>query len=96
MRIFNILRHSDSIKIKIEKANVLDLYSGIGSFGIECISRGAENVTFIENNKDTSSILRENLLDLSMMTIAMGSCFSQRMDVWTAQAIEIYLGRMGT
>ena len=47
--IFNILRHSNSIKIKIEKANVLDLYSGVGSFGIECNSRGAENVTFIEN-----------------------------------------------
>tara|TARA_A100001015_G_C14963269_1_gene701840 strand:- start:901 stop:1464 length:564 start_codon:yes stop_codon:yes gene_type:complete len=66
--IFNILRHSNSIKIKIEKANVLDLYSGVGSFGIECISRGAENVTFIENNKDTSNILKENLLNLSILS----------------------------
>ena len=35
--IFNILIHSKFIKAKIEKSNVLDLYSGIGSFGIECI-----------------------------------------------------------
>ena len=66
--IFNILRHSNSIKIEIEKAKVLDLYSGIGSFGIECISRGAENVTFIENSKDASNILKENLLDLSILS----------------------------
>ena len=49
---------------------MLDLYSGIGSFGIECISRGAENVTFIENSKDASNILKENLLDLSILANA--------------------------
>ena len=35
--IFNILTHSNKIDVKIEKADVLDLYSGIGSFGLECI-----------------------------------------------------------
>ena len=65
--IFNILRHSNSIKIKIEKANVLDLYSGVGSFGIECISRGAKKVTFVEQNKNAASILENNLTDLSIL-----------------------------
>ena len=46
--IFNILKHSNLMNINIEKANILDLYSGIGSFGIECISRGAEKDTFVE------------------------------------------------
>ena len=32
--IFNILQHSKFVKIKINDANILDLYSGIGSFGI--------------------------------------------------------------
>ena len=27
------------------------MYSGVGSFGIECISRGAENVTFVEKEQ---------------------------------------------
>ena len=40
--IFNILKHSNLINLKIDKANILDLYSGIGSFGLECISRGAK------------------------------------------------------
>jgi len=48
--IFNLLIHSKVLNIKIEEASILDLYSGVGSFGIECISRGAKNVTFIENN----------------------------------------------
>ena len=59
--IFNILIHSKLINVKIENCNVLDLYSGIGSFGIECISRGAKKVTFIEKNNISSNILKENL-----------------------------------
>ena len=42
--IFNILHHSKLIDIKIKDANILDLYSGIGSFGIECISRGKKKL----------------------------------------------------
>ena len=65
--IFNILKHSNLIKVKIKSSNILDLYSGIGSFGIECISRGADKVTFIENNLDAGIILKENLTQLSII-----------------------------
>ena len=65
--IFNILIHSKFIKAKIEKSNVLDLYSGIGSFGIECISRGAEKVTFIEKDISALNTLKENLKFLSII-----------------------------
>ena len=34
------------ININLNKSNVLDLYSGTGSFGIECMSRGAKKVFF--------------------------------------------------
>ena len=40
--IFNIIAHSNLININLENSNILDLYSGIGSFGLECISRGAK------------------------------------------------------
>ena len=46
--IFNILKHSNLLSVNLKEANVLDLYSGIGSFGLESISRGAKKVTFIE------------------------------------------------
>ena len=68
--IFNILKHSNLVGIKIEKANVLDLYSGIGSFGLECISRGAKKVLFIEQNIKAAEMLKENLTQLSAINKA--------------------------
>ena len=64
--IFNILKHSNQIEIQINKAKVLDLYSGVGSFGIECISRGAKNVTFVEKDQKIINLLKENLIKLSI------------------------------
>ena len=65
--IFNILEHLKSINVKISNGKVLDLYSGFGSFGIECLSRGAKKVTFVEYNYETSKILEKNLLNLSLL-----------------------------
>ena len=65
--IFNILEHSNLIKPKIKNSHILDLYSGVGSFGIECISRGAQKVTFVEQNVSTINILRENLSKFSII-----------------------------
>ena len=61
--IFNILAHSKKIKFKIEDSNILDLFSGVGSFGIECLSRGAKHVTFVENYDEVLPILKKNLLN---------------------------------
>ena len=66
--IFNILTHSNKIKTKVENANILDLYSGVGSFGIECISRGAENVVFIENYRNVLTVLKKNLTNLKSIS----------------------------
>jgi len=50
----------------IENSNILDLYSGIGSFGLESISRGAKNVTFVEQDKSAANILEENIINLNV------------------------------
>ena len=65
--IFNILNHSKLIKINLNESFVLDLYSGIGSFGIECLSRGARSVTFVERNSTACEVLKENLKKLSLI-----------------------------
>jgi len=62
--IFNIIKHSKLLNAKLENANILDLFSGIGSFGLECLSRGAASVTFLENYKNASSILHKNIINL--------------------------------
>ena len=59
--IFNLIIHSKKISTNIFKANVLDLFSGVGSFGLECISRGANNVIFVENYPETLKVLRRNI-----------------------------------
>ena len=64
--IFNIINHSNLINIKLQNTNVLDLYSGVGSFGIECISRGAKKSTFVENDNKALLILKKNLRNLKI------------------------------
>ena len=62
--IFNIINHSNKFSIEIKKAYILDLFSGVGSFGIECLSQGASHVTFIEKYKKVLPILKKNLHNL--------------------------------
>ena len=62
--IFNIIEHSKLIKFKIENCEVLDLFSGSGSFGLECISRGAKKVLFCENYIPVTKILNKNIANL--------------------------------
>ena len=62
--IFNIIEHSKLVKFKIENCEVLDLFSGSGSFGLECISRGAKKVLFCENYIPITKILNKNIANL--------------------------------
>ena len=63
--IFNILNHSTKVSTKIYNSKVLDLFSGTGSFGIECLSRGSDNVIFFENYQNSLKILKQNILILN-------------------------------
>ena len=62
--IFNIINHSNKFKVKIEGSVILDLFSGVGSFGIECLSRDVDKVYFVENYKNVLPILKKNLSGL--------------------------------
>ena len=53
--LFNILAP------EISGANVLDLFCGSGSIGLEAISRGADFVVFNDISEDSLAILRKNL-----------------------------------
>ena len=63
--IFNILDHSNKFNTRLQNSNVLDLFSGVGSFGLECLSRGSSNVTFVENYNNVLPILKKNILNLN-------------------------------
>jgi 16S rRNA (guanine966-N2)-methyltransferase len=61
--IFNILNHSSKVSKNINNSKVLDLFSGTGSFGIECLSRGAKEVIFFENYSNSLKILKKNIFN---------------------------------
>jgi len=60
--LFNLLNN----RIDFEDIEVLDFYSGSGSLGLECISRGAKNVTFVERNFQIYKNLLENIKSLGV------------------------------
>ena len=64
--IFNIINHSNKLSSTIEGAVVLDLFAGVGSFGLECLSRGTKFVTFVENYKEVLPILKKNINSLKL------------------------------
>ena len=64
--IFNIIEHSNNEFIELNGAKVLDLFSGSGSFGIECLSRGADKVIFFENYYKSIEILKKNIKQLDL------------------------------
>lgn len=55
--IFNILNN----RISFEGIRVLDLYSGSGALGFECLSRGAEKIHFVEKNSVIYKTIEENI-----------------------------------
>lgn len=56
--IFNLLRGW------FEGANVLDLYAGVGTMGLEAASLGAKRVVCVEQNRYIGDFLRANILTL--------------------------------
>ncbi len=53
--LFNIL------SLKIYGARVLDLFSGSGALGLECLSRGAREVVFNDVSRESVRLLEKNM-----------------------------------
>ena len=59
--IFNYLLHNKNINFNFENSIILDMFSGSGSFGIECLSRGSAQVFFVEKNIKAIKVLEKNI-----------------------------------
>ncbi|NNF04841.1 MAG: 16S rRNA (guanine(966)-N(2))-methyltransferase RsmD [Rhodothermales bacterium] len=55
---FNLIVH----RMQMDGACVLDLFAGSGALGIEAVSRGAGETTFVESDRRVMRILQENAL----------------------------------
>tara|TARA_B100000214_G_C23912654_1_gene602094 strand:- start:319 stop:885 length:567 start_codon:yes stop_codon:yes gene_type:complete len=65
--LFNILNHSNLLDQNLRQCVVLDLFSGVGSFGIEAISRGVQKVVFYEEYDEAFTLLLQNLDSLNFI-----------------------------
>ena len=58
--IFSVLGDS------VQEGAVLDLFSGSGALGFEALSNGAKSIIFVEKNKISHKIIKENVLHLGL------------------------------
>lgn len=62
--IFNV------IQFDVAGANFLDLFAGSGQIGIEALSRGARQATFVDENRAAISVIKKNLTATEFMARA--------------------------
>jgi 16S rRNA (guanine966-N2)-methyltransferase len=58
--IFDMVSH----RLDLEGIEVLDLFAGSGSLGLEALSRGARHVVFVDNSRQSVRILEKNIAAL--------------------------------
>jgi 16S rRNA (guanine966-N2)-methyltransferase len=62
--LFNFLAHG--LKFNFDQTNVLDLFAGSGSLGIESLSRGAKFCSFIDKDMNSIITIKDNLRHLGL------------------------------
>ena len=50
-----------SLHARVAEAAVLDLFAGSGSLGLEALSRGADSVVFVEQDRDAVTVIAANV-----------------------------------
>ena len=81
--LFNLLNN----RISFNDISVLDIYSGSGSLGLECLSRGASEVHFIEKDFFIYNNLLENIKSLGV--VEQCKVFKQEAIRFTSQKPKI-------
>ena len=57
-----------AIQFDIEGRRFLDLFAGSGQIGIEALSRGAEMCVFVDSNRESQNIIKENLQNTNLFS----------------------------
>lgn len=72
----------NSLGSRVDGARVLDAFAGSGSLGLEALSRGAAEVTFVEKNRVAAKVIRENcqLLNVEKDCIVINTTVNNWMD----------------
>lgn len=67
----------------VEGASVLDLFAGSGSYGLECLSRGALRAVFVESDRRGADVISQNL---AKARLAGGTVSAVNVETWLKRA----------
>lgn len=74
-----ILREAffNTIQSDVRECVFVEVFGGSGSIGFEALSRGAKQAVFIEKDRESFKVLKQNAeaIDLQNSTCILGSCF---------------------
>ena len=62
--LFNVIENS--LKIDLKEKNILDLFAGSGSLGLEAISRGAKSCVFLDKSSKAIKVIEHNINNLGL------------------------------
>jgi 16S rRNA (guanine966-N2)-methyltransferase len=68
---------------QVEGAAVLDLFAGSGSYGLECLSRGARRAVFVESDRSSCAVISQNL---AKARLAGGTVAGAPVESWLKRA----------
>lgn len=66
----------------VEGLRVLDLFAGTGALGLEALSRGAAEVTFVERHRPTAQLLARNIASLGDDAVTASTVVTEPAERW--------------
>lgn len=63
--------------VDLHGARVLDLFAGTGAVGLEALSRGAAQVTFVESDRAAAEVLKHNIAAVGLAGTALLRCTAE-------------------
>ena len=81
----------NTIAIKLSGARVLDLFAGTGALGIEALSRGAQEVVFVDKDNRSVKLIKQNLDSLDVEAQVLCKDFSLAIKLLSGRQFDIIL-----
>lgn len=81
--LFNILQ------MYIEDSDVLDLFAGSGSLGLEAFSRGAKSVVFVDSDNESANCISKNCQKCGCDALIINRDFKQALNQLRGCAFDI-------
>ena len=72
---------------RVAGAAVLDLFAGSGSYGLECLSRGAQRAVFVESDRRSAEVILQNL---AKAKLTGGSVAGAAVEAWLKRGCEAF------